>query len=409
VTTAHLAAARRITRTLFAAQSISSAGGVAIFPTFPILGAQLSGSAAMAGIPGTISLLGQALSAYVWGYAMDRLGRRGSLILGMGVGVVASLLAGLGAIAQSFPLFLLGAGLAGVANSALNLSRFVAAEVHAPDRRARAISTVVLGGTVGAVFGPAIVKTGQMIADRARVEELAGPFALSVALFALTALVLFIWLRPEPRDLGRLLTEAAPDPAVPTDPTRGVWEILRAPAAMVAVTAMVFGQLVMAMLMVITALHMRNHEHTLTSISFVISGHVVGMYAFSIVSGRLADIWGRRQVIITGAAVLILAALTAPLSPHVLPLAVSLFLLGLGWNFCYVAGSTLLSDQLSPAERGRTQGFNDLLIGAASAMGTLGSGIVFAAVGFGAMGLVGAVAALVPLSMAAIWRSGRPA
>ncbi|MBI2247983.1 MAG: MFS transporter, partial [Armatimonadetes bacterium] len=107
--------------------------------------------------------------------------------------------------------------------------------------------------------------------------------------------------------------------------------------------------------------------------------------------------------------ILILATLIAPLSPQVVPLSVALFLLGLGWNFCYVAGSTLLADQLSPAERARTQGFNDLLIGMASAAGSLGSGIVFAAIGYGAMGMVGAAAALIPLSTTAWWQARRRA
>src|SRR5439155_1409512 len=83
------------------------------------------------------------------------------------------------------------------------------------------------------------------------------------------------------------------------------------------------------------------------------------------------------------------------------PLTVALFLLGLGWNLCYVGGSSLLADQLSPAERARTQGFNDLLIGLASAAGSLGSGIVFATIGYNAMGLVGAATALIPLTTAA--------
>lgn len=112
-------------------------------------------------------------------------------------------------------------------------------------------------------------------------------------------------------------------------------------------------------------------------------------------------------MIIAGGGILILSCLSAILSPQVLPITVALFLLGLGWNFCYVGGSTLLADQLSPRERARTQGFNDLLIHMTSAVGGLGSGIVFAAIGYGAMGLVGAATALIPLTLAAWWRNGR--
>jgi len=106
----------------------------------------------------------------------------------------------------------------------------------------------------------------------------------------------------------------------------------------------------------------------LGDISIVISAHTFGMYAFSIVSGQLADRWGRGPVIIIGSVSLILACLGATISPDVLPLGAALFLLGLGWNFCYVGGSTLLADQLTPVERARTQGFNDLLVGLAGAI-----------------------------------------
>jgi MFS family permease len=99
----------------------------------------------------------------------------------------------------------------------------------------------------------------------------------------------------------------------------------------------------------------------------VFSSHTFGMFAFSMVSGWLADRWGRRPVLGLGAVITLVSCLMAPLSPDVLPLAVALFLLGLGWNLCYVAGSALLSDALTPAEKGRMQGFNDLLVGGAAA------------------------------------------
>jgi MFS family permease len=152
---------------------------------------------------------------------------------------------------------------------------------------------------------------------------------------------------------------------------------------------------------------MIGHNHTLGNVSAVISAHTLGMYAFSVVSGRLADRWGRGPVIMTGVITLLLACLTAPLSPNVLPLTVSLFLLGLGWNFCFVGGSTLLADQLSPTERARTQGINDLLVGLASALGSLGSGLVFAATSYKVITLLAGALALLPLVMVASWMRRR--
>jgi len=401
------AAARRITRTLFVAQSLASAATVAIFPVVSIIGARLSGRPSWAGVPAMVYLLGQALSALGWGQLMDRLGRRGTLVLGLFAGSAGAAIAVLAVQGASFAVFLFASLLVGAAVSGVQLSRFVAAEVHPPAERARAISHVVLGGTVGAILGPLLAGVSARAAHRVALDELSGPYLVTAGLLALAALVVFVWLRPEPRQVGRAIATLHDPAHAGNGPGRTVAEIFRVPAAFVAVSAMVFGQLIMVMLMVITPLHMRGHAHALSSISFVISAHVVGMYAFSILSGRLADRFGRGPVIVAGAALLLLAGLTARLSPQVLPLSAALFLLGLGWNFSYVGGSSLLADQLTPAERARTQGVNDLLIGLTSAAGSLGSGIVFAGIGYGAMALAAATAAVIPLSLGAWWQLRR--
>jgi MFS family permease len=240
-------------------------------------------------------------------------------------------------------------------------------------------------------------------------DELAGAYIATLVLFAISSVVVFLGLRPDPRDLGKLVAAAHPDPALNvTGEARPIFEILRQPAALVAVSAMVLGQVVMVAVMVITSLHMSNHDHNLSDISAVIASHTLGMFAFSVISGRLADRWGRGPVILTGASTLLLACITAPLSPNVFPLAVALFLLGLGWNFCFVGGSALLSDQLSPAERSRTQGTNDLLVGLASATGSLGSGIVFAASNYTVIALVAGLLALIPFMMSLLWVRRKP-
>jgi len=405
VETTHAATARKITRTLLAVQGLGQAAVVALFPIMAIVGAKLGGRPDWAGVPAMCYQLGQASAAYGWGYAMDPLGRRGMLMLGALAGAAGALISTAAVVSASFWSFLLGSTLVGVAISAVQLSRFVAAEVHQASQRARAISTVVVGGTLGAIFGPLIAGPMSRIAAGLGLDELSGPYGASTGLFVAAAAVIFLFLRPEPRDLSRAIAGQGAGPAAPREPTRTIPEIYAQRPAQVATAAMVCGQLVMVMLMVITPLHMRGHHHAISTISYVISGHVVGMYAFSVVSGQLADRWGRGPVVMAGATVLILACLAATLSPQVLPLTVALFLLGLGWNLCYVGGSSLLADQLSPAERARTQGFNDLLIGLASAAGSLGSGIVFATIGYNAMGLVGAATALIPLTTAALWQT----
>ena len=389
-------AARRIALTLMLAQSVGSAGLIVASTVAPLVGAQLAGSAAWAGVPAATYQSGAAAVAFVWGLLMDRFGRRPTLMLGTGMGVFGAVLASWSIAHHRLIAFLVGVALMGTAYSALQLGRFVAAEVSPPSRRGRAISTVVVGGTVGAVLGPLLVSPAGEAARRLGVDELSGPYAASAVLFLAVTGLLFVRLRPEPRELARALAHerAASNPALGR---RGLREILAPRDARLAVAALVLGQAVMVMLMVISSVHMNDHHHGLSSIALVISSHVFGMYAFSVLSGRLADAWGRRPVIATGAIALAVSCLLAPLSPKVLPLAGALFLLGLGWNFCYVAGSALLADQLRPEERATTQGFNDFLIGAASAAGAVSSGVVFDAIGYAVMGWLAAAVSLVPL------------
>jgi MFS family permease len=171
--------------------------------------------------------------------------------------------------------------------------------------------------------------------------------------------------------------------------------------------SMIAGQVVMVMLMVMTSLHMTGHDHSLGNVSVVISGHVLGMYAASVASGRLTDLWGRLPVVATGASLLLASCLLAPLSPRLAPLGFSLFTLGLGWNLCFVGGSALLSDRLRPVERARTQGLSDFVMGSASALGGAGGALVYAAYGYATIGMLGALLALVPLVL--VWRQTRAA
>lgn len=400
--------ARKITTVLFAQQSLASAGFIAAATLNSIVGKELSQNSSWAGVPTAVYLLAGAFSAFMWGYVFDAIGRRNGLVTGLSAGVVGSSVTFYSIAIHSFPLFLFGMILMGIANSAVQLGRFAAAEVNKPEHRGRAISNVVIGGTVGSVIGPFVAGPAGNLVGSWGIDELAGAYLVAAILFAIGAVVVFAGLRPDPREIGKQVAEQFPETLIKHKHVRGLFEIFRQPAALVALSSMVLGQMVMVLVMVITSLHMRGHNHELTDISAVIASHTFGMYAFSIVSGRLADKWGRGVVILIGSSTLVVACIAATISPDVLPLGVALFLLGLGWNFCFVGGSTLLADQLSPAERARTQGFNDLLVGLASALGSLESGFIFASLGYNMMAYVSAAIALVPLLVVAVWMVRNP-
>jgi len=392
----------RLTWLLFFGRSLASAGYIAGATIGAIVGAELSGQPALAGVPGATYLLGSAVAAYPAARLMERTGRRLGLSLGFVIGIVGALLAGASIVGRSFVGFLGGFALMGVAQGFSDLGRYAAAEMHPVTERARAISLVVLGGTVGAVLGPALVDPMGKLAERFQADPLAGPWFASAALFALGALLIFLFLRPDPRDLSRMI-EARPAENIPgadADRLRPTGEILSQPGTQLAIAAMALGQLVMVMIMAITSLHMQHNHHGLGEVSFVIMAHTLGMFGLSMVSGRLADKLGRAPTIVAGAAILIAACLLAPVSQNTYVLATALFLLGLGWNFCYVAGGALLTDTLTFAERGRMQGSNDLVVALISAAGNLGSGVVFAVFGYAVIAWVSLAVTLVPLALA---------
>lgn len=392
----------RLTWLLFFGRSLSSAGFIAGATIATIVAKELTGQAALAGVPGALYLVGAALAAYPAARLMERAGRRPGLSLGFVIGAAGAVVAGLAVVVHSFSAFLLGYTLMGASQGFNDLGRYAAAEMHPLAERARAISLVVLGGTVGAIAGPALVGPMGRLAESLQRDPLSGPWFASAVLLALGLVLMFVFLRPDPRDLGRKLDAAQAEAQAEGKPgaIRLLRAILRQPETQVAVLAMSFGQLVMVMVMAITSLHMKDHGHGLGEISLVIMAHTLGMFGLSVVTGRLADKIGRAPVIVAGCGLLIAACLLAPLVHETYLLALALFLLGLGWNFCYVAGGALLTDTLHPAERGRVQGGNDLVISLVSAAGNLSSGLIFAASSYAILAWISLAVSLVPLAFA---------
>lgn len=381
--------ARRITTALFVSQSLGSAGSIAAATVAAIVGAELSGSKAMSGLPAAMVQIGVAVGALYWSRLSDRTGRRTALTGALLTGALGAALSLVGVVSGNFILVLVALLITGSGNAAVQLGRFVAAEVNPQARRARALSTVVLGGTFGSVAGPLLVGPTGRLVESWGWNEIAGPYLATGAGYLLTALLLFLSLRPEPMALGREIAAEEEGPGASGTP-RTLRQLWQDPRVRLAVTGVVTAHMVMVGLMQMTSLHMHELGHTLTNISMVFAGHTFGMYAFSMGIGWLTDRYGRELMLGIGAAILLASCLLAPVWPGLWPLGVALFLLGIGWNFCFVAGSALLADVLNPLEKGRMQGVNDLLVGAAAAAATLGGGMFMAAGGYTLMSLIGA-------------------
>lgn len=385
-------AVRRITITLFASRSLFSAAQIACATVLSIVAVDLSGSDKAAGIPQTISTFSWALVAFPMGILMDSYGRRSSLTVGYIAGVLGCLLGGLAIIQHSYVMLLVGVVLLGITRSGSEQSRFIAAEIHPEDRRAKIIGMVIFASTIGAIGGPALVApSGYFVNDHYNLPKEAGPWLFSAGLMAITTLATFILLRPDPRDFAA----AAKTIHISSDSARPLRVIFSTPQVQVAIAAMLIGQFVMVLLMGITPLHMKNHSHSLGEISVVFMAHTLGMFGLSSMTGYLIDRFGRVNMIVGGAVVLILSAVLAPLSTETYALVIALFLLGLGWNFCYIGGSSLLSDALTSAERGKAQGMNEAMVALASGAASLSSGFIFDAGGYLAVSIIGLIFVLI--------------
>lgn len=375
----------RIARSLFIAQSFFSASTIAAFTLSPIIASALAGSEAAAGFPNTLGLVGRAAFAYPFGYLMDRLGRRLALSGGYALAVVGALISAYAIVQSSYAAFLLGALLVGMSRTSGDQSRYVAAEVYPLKQRARVIGWIIAAGTIGAVLGPQLVEPSGLwmaaLGFEAQAATWMGPFVVASVAMLASCLIVFFFLRPEPRDIGRIVAaeEAAQnkDSLEANASARTMGQIFASPTVRLSVLSMAIAYFVMSFLMVITPVHMSNHGHSVRAIANVIMLHTLGMFGLSWFTGSLIDRFGRISMIYAGAGILMTSAIIAPLSTSMVNLMLALFLLGLGWNFAYVAGSSLLSDAVNSAERARAQGVGETIVALSSGTSSLSVGFAY--------------------------------
>jgi MFS family permease len=391
----------RLLIVLFISQSLFSAAQIAVFTLVAIVAVRLNGSESVAGLPSSTLTFSQALFALPIAILMGRFGRRFGLSLGYAVGALGALI-GIIAIAQSlFPLLLVSAALLGMARGSSEQARFVVGEIFPEAERARMIGRLIFAGTVGAVAGPVLVAPSGHLMEALGLHPDIGAWVAAFVLCLLAALLIFLLLRPDPMSIAKVFADAEQRQRSNEfeQPTRSLWTLLMLPKVQLAVLAVLISQTVMVVLMVMTPLYMDHHHHSRDSISLVISMHTLGMFGLSPVTGYLVDRSGRIPMLLAAAATLITSALLAPLSTNQFILAAALFLLGLGWNFGYVSGTSLLADALQGTERARVQGVNDSLVFLAAGFASLGAGPLFASGGYSAVSAAGLILCFVLISL----------
>jgi MFS family permease len=398
-------AQRRVVRVLAGAQVLGGVGVAAGIAVGALIAADL-GSDSLSGLASASSVIGAALIAVPVARVMDVHGRRRGLLLAYAVGTLGALLVIGGTALELLPLALLGLMLAGGGTTAGLQSRFAATDLATQQNRGRSLSTVVWATTVGSVLGPNLAQPMGDLAESMGAPRLAGPYMLTVVAFVVAAGLIAMLLRPDPLLVARAEAARASGHDGDTSPAprkrlRAVLsEIAAVPAASMGLLAMASGHAVMVGVMSMTPLHLQHGDASLRIIGLVISGHVAGMYIASPLVGVLADRFGRRIVIVAGAALLLTAvAIAGSSSGHESSrLAVGLVFLGLGWSCTLIAGSTLLTEAFALDDRPRVQGAADLVMGIAGASAGLLSGVV---VGVGSYALLNVIAALVVATLMA--------
>ncbi|MFC9390742.1 MFS transporter [Streptomyces venezuelae] len=392
---------RRVQAVLVATQILGGLGIATGVALAAVLARDVSGSEALSGLASTATVAGPALLAMPLAALMSARGRRAGLVLAYLIGAVGAGVAVLGAVVGSFPLLLLGLVGFGAGSSANLAARFAAADLAEPERRARAISTVVWATTIGAVLGPNIAAPAGRSVAGLGIPATAGPFVWAAGVFVVAAVMVALLLRPDPLLTARAMADTGAGDTVEARSLRaGMRAVRDSPKARLALVTVAGSHTAMVSIMSMTPVALTHHGADIQLIGLVISGHIAGMYAFSPLMGWLSDRLGRLAVIGLAVGLIGLAALVAGTAgPSHGRTALGLFVLGLGWSAGLVSGSALLTDSVPTAARAAVQGLSDFVMNTAAGLGGLAAGLIVAQAGYGPLN---AIAACLLLPMAAL-------
>lgn len=383
---------RRTIATLVGSQALGGIGVSTGIAVTALLAEDILGSADLAGLAQTAQVLGAAAASYGIARITVARGRRPGLASGYAIGALGAVLCLVAGVVESFALLLIGSTLLGAATAANSQARFAATDLADPAHRARALSVVVWATTIGAVAGPNLVGPAGDLAELLSLPRLTGAYLLGSVGIALGVAFVSVRMRPDPLLFARELERAAGS-AAPRVRRKAIDAVREHPRAAAGIVAIAAAHATMVSVMVMTPLHMGHGGSSLEVIGFVISVHILGMYAFSPVVGWLTDAIGPRQVLLAGAALLFGSVALAGTAHEgwSVGLTAGLLLLGLGWSFTLVAGSAVVTDAVPLADRPAVQGFSDMTMGIAAGGGGALAGVVVGAWGFAVLNAGAAV------------------
>jgi MFS family permease len=347
----------------------------------------------MATLPVTGYVVGGALATGPVARLQARLGRKRSFQIGLLVAMLSAATCAWAVSQQNFWLLVGSTLVAGFYSANASLYRFAGPELAAPAFKEKAISLVLAGGIIGAFIGPNLASATRTL--------LAVPFAgaylvlVGVALLSLLALSLITFPAHRPPQPG-------------DDRGRPLREIAAQPVFIVAVTAAALGYGVMNLLMAATPIAMQQCQHPFDSAALVLEWHVLGMFVPSFFTGSLIKRFGALPVMAVGVLLNLVCVAVALSGVELMQFLVALFALGVGWNFLYVGGSTLLTQAYRPEEKNRAQGAMDFCVFSTMAVSSFASGALITTQGWTLLNL-GSLLPLALVGLALAWLAVRPA
>jgi MFS family permease len=351
--------ARRNALVLAATQALAGGNNAVLVATGGIVGTMLAPDKSLATLPLSILVLGTWLGTLPLGVLARRLGRRSALQIGTACGVLTGLICCAAVLQGSFLLFNLGALFSGFYATAHQSYRFAAADTASEAFRPKAVSLVLLGGVAGSVVGPQLV-----IATK----DLWPPYLFAASYLGQSVLALIAG------GVLALVNIPKPLPRAAVGDGRPIFEIASEPRFIVAVACGVAAYAMMNLMMTSAPLAMVMCNHSVTDATLGIQWHILGMFAPSLVTGTLIARFGPARMAGIGLALIIGAATINMTGISVWHFWIALALLGIGWNFAFVAASTMVMQCHRPNERNKVQAFNDFLVFGAMAISSFSSG-----------------------------------
>ncbi len=351
--------ARRNVLVLVAAQAVLGAQLPMIFTIAGLAGSSLAPSKCWATLPITMMVIGSMLAATPLSALMQRYGRRAGFFFGAAGGATGAAIGAYGLSSGSFLLFCVGAVFSGIYMSANGFYRFAAVDTASEAFRPKAISWVMAGGLLSAVFGPQLVK---VTADAMAVPFL-GAYLTVIALNVVGSFLFLALDIPKPKP---------PEAGSPLGRSRA--ELLRNPKILVAMICATVSYALMNLVMTSSPLAVVGCGFNKGNAADVVTTHVLAMYAPSFFTGHLIARFGTERIIAIGLAILAAAGAVAMAGVQLENFFGALILLGLGWNFGFIGATTMLTSAQRPEERGHLQGLNDFVIFGGVTLASFSSG-----------------------------------